>query len=450
MYVTHARCVPHRMHSSADMADLSLDEVIRRRSFNARGVSKRPIYGRGAGSVGRAFDARQMIGSGDVRQRLGVGGATGVFQVKDAREKLGQKDARFRIQGRGGGAGAVQDARQLINSRKQQQTPPPSATPVRPAGIPHVQIHNTGPVSAGPRPLSARMGVALQPGGGITTVVDARDRLSLKRSVPTASNQSAAFLKITKTIQVMSAAPEEDDGAVIPNKQMKITTANNLQTRAGPISLSTPITKVVKNDSYTPPSVSVPPARPPTQSLQPVCRTTVSTQQTSRDTSGPTLTPAQPVFSPLEGTKITVNNLHPRVTEEDIVELFCVCGALKRARLVKAGVAEVVFVRKEDAVSAYRKYNNRCLDGQPMKCNLHMQGSVITSEQPILLRLSDSPGAAAPAQKHSSSRSGSKTSSGPEVDPQTILKALFKSSGQSGSSGAETSGPHSTAFRIKI
>uniref|UniRef100_A0A8C1NJY6 Polymerase delta-interacting protein 3 n=1 Tax=Cyprinus carpio TaxID=7962 RepID=A0A8C1NJY6_CYPCA len=89
--------------------------------------SRRPIYGRGAGSVGRAFDARQMIGSGDVRQRLGV---------KDAREKLGQKDARFRIQGRGGGAGAVQDARQLINSRKQQQTPPPS-------------IHNTGPLSAG-------------------------------------------------------------------------------------------------------------------------------------------------------------------------------------------------------------------------------------------------------------------------------------------------------------
>ncbi len=27
----------------------------------------------------------------------------------------------------------------------------------------------------------------------------------------------------------------------------------------------------------------------------------------------------QPAFSPLEGTKITVNNLHPRVTEEDIV-----------------------------------------------------------------------------------------------------------------------------------
>ncbi len=124
------------------------------------------------------------------------------FQVKDAREKLGQKDARFRIRGGGGGAGAVQDARQLINSRKRQQTPPPSATPAKPVGIPHIHIHNTGPVSAGPRPLSARMGVALQLGGGITKVVDARDRLSLKRSIPTASNQSTAPLKITKTIQV--------------------------------------------------------------------------------------------------------------------------------------------------------------------------------------------------------------------------------------------------------
>uniref|UniRef100_A0A4W5P949 DNA polymerase delta interacting protein 3 n=1 Tax=Hucho hucho TaxID=62062 RepID=A0A4W5P949_9TELE len=64
------------------------------------------MFGRGAGGVGRTFDARQKIGMTDVRQRL----------VKDAREKLGQKDARFRI--RGGGAGGVQDARQMINSRK--------------------------------------------------------------------------------------------------------------------------------------------------------------------------------------------------------------------------------------------------------------------------------------------------------------------------------------------
>ncbi|XP_051996284.1 polymerase delta-interacting protein 3-like isoform X2 [Xyrauchen texanus] len=463
------------------MADVSLDEVIRRRSFSARGVSKRPVYGRGAGSVGRAFDARQKIGTSDVRQRLGVGGATGASQVKDAREKLGQKDARFRIRGRGGTAGAVQDARQMINSRKQQQTPvtPAQSPPVKPTatGMPHIHIHNTGSVGTAARNfptnqgLSFRMGVALQPRGGITKVVDARDRLSLKRSVPSMSSQSAAALKITKTIQRpvgmtsgirinvpsaatqdVSADDDDDDDGVIPNKQMKITTANSLQTRIG--SLSAPFTKVVKNDSYTPASVPVPPsrppARPPTQSLQPVSRATGATQQTVGDAGVQTAAP-QPVLSPLEGTKITVNNLHPRVSEEDIVELFCVCGALKRARLVKVGVAEVVFVRKEDAVSAYRKYNNRCLDGQPMKCNLHIQGNIITSEQPILLRLSDTPGATGSVQKNTSGsfRSGSRTSSTAEVDPQTILKALFKSSSQQPSTSASET-PGATAFRIKI
>lgn len=38
-----------------------------------------------------------------------------------------------------------------------------------------------------------------------------------------------------------------------------------------------------------------------------------------------TLVCAQPVLSPLEGTKMTVNNLHPRVTEEDIVVSTACC-----------------------------------------------------------------------------------------------------------------------------
>ncbi|NXA39434.1 PDIP3 protein, partial [Eudromia elegans] len=150
----------------------------------------------------------------------------------------------------------------------------------------------------------------------------------------------------------------------------------------------------------------------------------------------------QLVFSPLEGTKMTVNNLHPRVTEEDIVELFCVCGALKRARLVHPGVAEVVFVKKEDAIMAYKKYNNRCLDGQPMKCNLHMNGNVITSDQPILLRLSDTPSVKKEGEPRRSSASASSNPPA-EVDPDTILKALFKSSGVSAS-------VQPTEFKIKL
>ncbi|XP_062873370.1 polymerase delta-interacting protein 3 [Trichomycterus rosablanca] len=485
------------------MADVSLDELIRRRNFNSRGGFKRPSFGRGAGPVGRGagpvgrgaglmgrtFDARLKIGSSDVRQRLGGGGG---FQVKDAREKLAQKDAReklaqkdareklaqkdarFRIQARGGAVSTVQDARQTINSRKQQQQLQDSPVTSTPTPIPHIHIqNNTSPTSAATRTfptgqgLATRVGVALQTGGGITKVVDARDRLSLKRSVPSQPSQGAAApLKITKTIQqrpvgmtsgirinvpsrpAQNLSTEEE--AVVPNKQLKFTTTNSLlQTRmGGSFSNSPPITKVVKNDSYLAPPPAAATASAASAAVAP---TRANPRPPAQTTESTTAQPAQPAFSPLEGTKITVNNLHPRVTEEDIVELFCVCGALKRARLVKAGVAEVVFVRKDDAISAYRKYNNRCLDGQPMKCNLHIQGSVITSDQPILLRLSDSPGKKEASSILAPSRSTPRSAPA-EVDPQTILKALFKSSNQSSATteATPTAAEASTAFRIKL
>ncbi|KAG5832440.1 hypothetical protein ANANG_G00291200 [Anguilla anguilla] len=451
------------------MADLSLDELIRRRGLNTRGATNRPGFRRGGGVPGRTFDARQKIGTNDVRQRLGGGG--GAFQIKDAREKLGQKDARFRIRG-GGAGGGVQDARQMINSRKQQQghkplqgTPQPqmhSPTQVHfKTQMQHIQIHsntsNTNTSVSFSNSNSAPFSSHLQQGVGSQKVIDARDRLSLKRSIgATPTLGSATPLKITKTIQQKpvgmtsgvrinvptrnaQSLPGEDD--TIPSKQMKITTANSfLHTQPG--AFSGPITK-----------------RSSPAALQPVCRTVAGSQAPHAGASGEAgaqLTAPQPVFSPLEGTKMMVNNLHPRVSEEDIVELFCVCGALKRARLLKVGVAEVVFVRKEDAVTAYRKYNNRCLDGQPMKCNLHIQGNVITSDQPILLRLSDTPGGGGGGRKDglppSLSRPGGRPASSqptPEVDPQTILKALFKSSPQTPST-TDSPSSQSTAFRIKI
>ncbi|KAI1884583.1 hypothetical protein AGOR_G00227880 [Albula goreensis] len=500
------------------MADLSLDELIRRRGLNTRGANNRPGFRRGGGAMGRTFDARQKIGAIDVRQRLGGGNGGGAaFQIKDAREKLGQKDARFRIRG-GGAGGGVQDARQMINSRKQQQGQKVLLGTVQsqthsPSQV-HFQTHvqqtrmnsstssaaanvsfsnaNSIQFSSHLQGLNSRGGVGLQQGVGSQKVVDARDRLSLKRSIAaTPTLGSATPIKITKTIQqkpvgmtsgvrinvpsrnAQSLSGEDD---AIPCKQMKITTANTfLHSQSGaigsPFSLSGPITKVVQNDSYTAPPPPTPPAAPRANpnppahrstpvALQPVSRTVAGSQTTHAGASGEPssqLAAPQPVFSPLEGTKMTVNNLHPRVTEEDIVELFCVCGALKRARLLKVGVAEVVFVRKEDAVSAYRKYNNRCLDGQPMKCNLHIQGNVITSDQPILLRLSDTPGGGGGGGRKdglppSLSRPGGRPASSqptPEVDPQTILKALFKSSPQTPST---TDSPNSqaTAFRIKI
>ncbi|XP_004589510.2 polymerase delta-interacting protein 3 isoform X2 [Ochotona princeps] len=420
------------------MADLSLDELIRKRGTATKGrLSARPGVGGIRARVGiqqsllsppartaafqQRFDARQKIGLSDARLKLGV---------KDAREKLLQKDARFRIKGK------VQDAREMLNSRKQQ-----------------------GAVPQKPR-----------------QVADAREKISLKRSSPAAFmsppvGMVTPALKLTKTIQVpqqkamvpLHANPagmkinvvnnqakqnlydldEDDDApAPLPAKQLKLAVsgsflhgATGLSSTKLSVSKPLPLTKVVQNDAYTAPAL---PSSVRTKALTNMSRTLVNKEEPPKE-----LPPAEPVLSPLEGTKMTVNNLHPRVTEEDIVELFCVCGALKRARLVHPGVAEVVFVKKDDAVTAYKKYNNRCLDGQPMKCNLHLNGNVITSDQPILLRLSDSP-----AMKRDSElprRVNSASSSNPpaEVDPDTILKALFKSSGAS-----VTTQP--TEFKIKL
>ncbi|XP_066452305.1 polymerase delta-interacting protein 3 isoform X2 [Eleutherodactylus coqui] len=434
------------------MADVSLDELIRKRGMSAgvysRGSSRGAMGGMRsrnpsttlgrlpATSFQRTFDARQKIGITDARLKLGM---------KDAREKLVAKDARFRIKGK------VQDAREMLNSRKQQ-------------------------VTVGRKP---------------TKVMDAREKLSLKRSAPAISinspvAQGSSAINITKTIQIpqpktislgltssvkgmrinvvnhqpgkrVSPHALDDDGfddelelSQIPTKQMKMPAAstvhNRLKMSGNTFSLgqTLPLTKVVQNDAYTtpiPPQSSSASTSLRTKTLNNVSRTLV----TKEANASVPATPTESVFSPLEGTKMTVNNLHPRVTEEDIVELFCVCGALKRARLLSPGVAEVVFVRKEDAVGAYKKYNNRYLDGQPMKCNLHLNGSVITSDQPILLRLSDTPSTTKKEGESRRNTTSSSAASNPpaEVDPDTILKALFKSSGSSAI-------VQPTAFKIKL
>lgn len=143
------------------------------------------------------------------------------FQVKDAREKLGQKDARFKIRGRGG-AGGVQDARQMINSRKQGQNQfsvPAQTTQMTAVThqlqsqtlVPQIQIHtnnnltgvNTRQFSPHLQGLSVR-GSATPQLSSNKRMMDARDRLSLKRSIGGTQTQAvtAPPLKITKTIQV--------------------------------------------------------------------------------------------------------------------------------------------------------------------------------------------------------------------------------------------------------
>lgn len=146
-----------------------------------------------------------------------------VFQVKDARDKLGLKDARFKIRGRGGGAsGGLQDARQMINSRKQGQSPFSGLTqsPQFSAAtqqlqsqnlVPQIKIQTVNNLASGVvrqftpsvHGLSVRGSVAPQQSAN-KRIMDARDRLSLKRSIGGTQTAAAPPLKITKTIQVSS------------------------------------------------------------------------------------------------------------------------------------------------------------------------------------------------------------------------------------------------------
>ncbi|KAL3267906.1 hypothetical protein HHI36_007044 [Cryptolaemus montrouzieri] len=70
------------------------------------------------------------------------------------------------------------------------------------------------------------------------------------------------------------------------------------------------------------------------------------------------------------GHRIVVSNLQSTVSQEDIKELFEDIGDLLAARLVRPGVAEVIYKNLKDAQKAVDTYHNRQLDGQPMKCLL--------------------------------------------------------------------------------
>ncbi|XP_039292155.1 polymerase delta-interacting protein 3 isoform X2 [Nilaparvata lugens] len=71
-----------------------------------------------------------------------------------------------------------------------------------------------------------------------------------------------------------------------------------------------------------------------------------------------------------QGHRIVVSNLHPKVTHEDIKELFGELGQLIASHVVRPGTAEVIYMNQKDAIAAVDAYHNRTLDGQPMKCML--------------------------------------------------------------------------------
>lgn len=80
--------------------------------------------------------------------------------------------------------------------------------------------------------------------------------------------------------------------------------------------------------------------------------------------------------------RITVSNLHPAVTQQDVQELFGVIGSLKSCKMLGGGCAAVVYAHEQDALTAVGRYHNRKLDGQPMQCKLNTQPTASLYSQP--------------------------------------------------------------------
>lgn len=115
------------------------------------------------------------------------------------------------------------------------------------------------------------------------------------------------------------------------------------------------------------------------------------------------------------GYRIVVSNLNTSVTQADIKELFEDLGELYDSRLVRPGIAEVIYKDLKDAEKAVDTYHNRQLDGQPMKCLL------------VNPRSSSKP--TAPAIKIMNSNATNRVPSGKiplEIDIDALHKVLFR------------------------
>ena len=74
-------------------------------------------------------------------------------------------------------------------------------------------------------------------------------------------------------------------------------------------------------------------------------------------------------------TKVIISNLAQSVTQVDLVDLIARIGAFRTVKLIsKTGstnLAEIVFLKREDAENAVRICHNQEFQGMPMKCGIY-------------------------------------------------------------------------------
>ncbi|CAB3989878.1 polymerase delta-interacting 3 [Paramuricea clavata] len=172
------------------------------------------------------------------------------------------------------------------------------------------------------------------------------------------------------SLRVTTKQPELCRKAIVSSRSLKIVTPSNSisKTQDTAESATTP-KRTLRNDLYTSRLSSYVVEEDLRTSSPNLSFTSLTEERPSLVSRRPATRPALQNNEQKKLTKIVVTNLHPRVIQADIAELFGAVGSLVSVKLENS-VAEVVFVKVADADSAYHKYHNRMLDGQPMKCTL--------------------------------------------------------------------------------
>ncbi|XP_071948821.1 uncharacterized protein [Antedon mediterranea] len=304
-----------------------------------RGSSKRGGFNRGF-ARGRGGNAKTNVGRGGIKKGVGRGQNTGrlhfaisqavPMNITDARDKLNlkarQTDARVKLIKK---AHSV-DARQKLQAKRQQS------------------LENSVTPTTTEQPIAINTSKMLVPSVTISNPL-ARKRKSAEGVFQTKSGS----LQVTRRQQITSPKAQQLTGKQkLDVGKMVITTSNDsVSSRmpVGSLKSASSMRSAQYDEEFAPSTIKI---RKTVQAPPPVVRQ-----------------PATQRLSPL-GTRVYVTKLHYSVTEEDIKELFGAIGPLRKARFVKQGVAEVVYIDRENALEAINIYNNRELDGIPMQCKL--------------------------------------------------------------------------------
>lgn len=351
--------------------DKSLDEIIKQRIItsgvgNAAAKRKKPNLG--SNSLSTTGPSRGGLVQ-DARNRLLMKQKA---KLKDAREKLNQKVRTM-------------DAREILNRIGVQKSGQRRALSLA------FQTTNGVQPSAGPpihltRTVNNRASAAViaSKPGNLVNIADGQKQVTYTKGSLTVVRQQANKAVAPKSLFNRTVS------SIAKNAMVNAGLLKRSSTTSTSEQSSSKLKRKLDLDDYD--DMEYPPASGSSSKKKRIVESSTSNRDgnvASKLSAGlrSRLGMGSDAASPLQGYKILVSNLHAKVSQQDLEELFGDIGPLRKVQFVRSGVAQVIFVRRSDAERAIDTYHNRELDDQPMICKLVLQQSSVEECQPKLSSL---------------------------------------------------------------